>query len=636
MTIKSRFITSYLSMNMVIAGVISVITYFIIQNHFLKLEDIYALRNADRVTQAISEKISAIASTTKDYAYWDDTYQYLETKDPEYALNNLTQTNLGSNLHLDFVIFTNLANEVVQLWQDEAEAPFTSTEFVKPVLTRATTFTDGYDGLTMTPNGVAYISVKPVLPTAKNSSANGMLMMGVMLDHSELVNLAELTRVDIAYLPINSPDINSIKSDLVNNAAKVLTKEGEYVYGYVNLKDVSGDILGVIRLKIQRDIYQEAGRTFSFFVLMIIGVYLFSSFFVVIFSDQLFKNIIVRIRQLQRDIDIEINSNFNHRLKTLPSNHVRDELDQLIITIEKMRSFAHKANSNLAASVEEKTKLLAEKLKKEEKTTSAMTILLDRARQTNYELQEKETQLKKANQKLVKLDHLKDEFLSNVNHELRTPLTSIRMYNQLLYDGDLGEISGPQKQAIEEILQACDHLLDIIQEMLDLKRLEEGKTKFFFQPTDIHQLINEVKVNLKGLTSSSKTEVVFQIPEKFPLINIDQTKIIEVIQNIVGNSIKYNRDHNPIVVTFSEIENEHKNYCQIKIVDQGIGIKPKDLEHMFDKFYRAEAALTQETEGAGLGLNISKQIVLGHHGDISIDSTFGQGTTVTILLPLEK
>jgi len=172
--------------------------------------------------------------------------------------------------------------------------------------------------------------------------------------------------------------------------------------------------------------------------------------------------------------------------------------------------------------------------------------------------------------------------------------------------------------------------------MLDLKRLEEGKTKFFFQPTDIHQLINEVKVNLKGLTSSSKTEVVFQIPEKFPLINIDQTKIIEVIQNIVGNSIKYNRDHNPIVVTFSEIENEHKNYCQIKIVDQGIGIKPKDLEHMFDKFYRAEAALTQETEGAGLGLNISKQIVLGHHGDISIDSTFGQGTTVTILLPLEK
>lgn len=250
----------------------------------------------------------------------------------------------------------------------------------------------------------------------------------------------------------------------------------------------------------------------------------------------------------------------------------------------------------------------------------------------NKNLAKVNTDLAKANDRLKELDNLKNEFLSFATHQIRSPLTAIKGYASLLLEGDFGEMIDPVKNAVHTIFQSCQNLVIIVNEFLDISRIEQGRMKYDMIDFDVKKLcedtLNELKPNIEkqGLTSS------FSAEDKNFMWNGDQGKIKQVIGNLIDNSIKYT-PHGGISI---KVSIKDKNIL-IAISDTGIGINKEDIPKLFEKFSRTKEANKQNVIGTGLGLYVAKQMIEAHKGRVWVESKgSGLGSTFYIELPLKK
>lgn len=326
----------------------------------------------------------------------------------------------------------------------------------------------------------------------------------------------------------------------------------------------------------------------------------------------------------------------NHSIDLRFDTDRQDEIGSLARAFDHLRKQLKKTFISLEDQVAKKTNQLEQKVALEQRMNEAMVYLLDRSKRTNRLLKKREAELKQANLKLRQVDQIKSDFLSNVSHELRTPLTAIKMYDQLLLDEMLGPVEDKQKEALKTILESSNHLIQIVNDLLDLKKMEAGKLEYHFKLERIGEILNQVKEDLAALLWQSQTELKLVLPADLPAVTLDRQRLVQVLENLVGNAHKFNPDHKPIWLKVSETEDDHRRWVCIAVVDQGIGIKEADVKRLFDKFYQVDAALTRQTQGSGLGLAISKEIVEAHHGRLTVESRYGQGSTFTIWLPLAK
>ncbi|MBS3121414.1 PAS domain-containing protein [Candidatus Woesearchaeota archaeon] len=224
-------------------------------------------------------------------------------------------------------------------------------------------------------------------------------------------------------------------------------------------------------------------------------------------------------------------------------------------------------------------------------------------------------------------DNMKSEFISTVSHELRTPLTSIKGYASLLNLEKLGNINYQQSNAIKVINQESDRLMAIIDQLLDISKLEEGY-KLNIQKTKIGECID----NSPALETAKKKNISVQKNlQNLPEIEIDKNRITDVFTNLICNAVKYSKEGSSIRITAKK---RNKN-IQFDVIDKGIGIKKDDLNKVFEKFYQAEDPMIRQQGGSGLGLSIVKKIIELHNGTINIQSEFGYGTTISFTLPLK-
>lgn len=591
----------------------------------------YAQRNLNRITETLTEQINSVATIALDYADWDDTYQFVSDKNEEYQNSYVTDDNFGSILDLDFITFIDRTEQLIAHWERNKALSITTSD-IERLVDLAKTKVEGVDGTLTTTKGPAIISIKPIHKTNRTGERNGYLITGRYLDGDAIARLGQITKLDVDFLSPTDP--NYEESRVAVQIRRGFSAHHLQLRTFIPVDDVFGQPTGIIQVTSFRDIYQEAHNTDVYFMGIVLFVFIVASLSTQVLNESIFSQITSRVELLRQDMERAIENHDSTCILPSVKDSTGDELSQLAVTLDKMRHQMYQSQSQLQAMVDLKTAEISAKLSHEEKMTEAMKLLLARAKRTNAELILKEQELEAANRQLIKLDKMKNDFLSNVNHELRTPLTSIRMYNQLLYDGDLGKVTTTQKDALKEILTASDHLLQIIKDILDLKKLEEGKFTFSMAPNQIEAVMSEVKTNLKGLMQEYQTKVSFRTTRMKPFI-FDKTKLIEVMQNLIGNSLKYNRDHHPVQVEVVKTLVRKKSLCEIKVIDHCIGIKQQDQHRLFDKFYRVEAVLTQKTEGTGLGLSITKQIIKAHHGTISVESKYNQGTTVTVRLPME-
>lgn len=252
-------------------------------------------------------------------------------------------------------------------------------------------------------------------------------------------------------------------------------------------------------------------------------------------------------------------------------------------------------------------------------------------------------EIKQANVKLENLERMKSEFISIVSHELRTPLTAIKNSLGILMGGTAGETTPVMDKFLGLAERNVLRLKGIINDLLDLSKIEAGKMKFTFERTDIIAPVETVKNTLENLIKEKNIVFSLNIQENLPQVFIDTLRIEQVVTNLLSNAIKFTPENGSISVDVklqsgaqvgrSELKAD-KDYIVVSVKDSGIGIEQENLEKVFDKFQQIESSLSRKIGGTGLGLPIAKQLVDAHKGDIWVESIINQGSTFTFAIPV--
>lgn len=248
--------------------------------------------------------------------------------------------------------------------------------------------------------------------------------------------------------------------------------------------------------------------------------------------------------------------------------------------------------------------------------------------------------LERANRDLREMDRLKSTFLANMSHELRTPMNSIIGYTDLLIDRVDGPVNEDQEKSLKRVAANAKHLLQLINDILDISKIESGKVELAIKEIDLRWLIDSViptfepSIKQRGLTLS------ITIDERLPLIYGDEERIKQILINLLSNAVKFtHRGGITISVRLSEQgikPIESPIFAEVCVEDTGIGIKEENLGRIFDKFVQVDLTTVREYEGTGLGLSITRGLVSLHKGMIWATSTYGKGSKFCFTLSLKK
>ena len=260
-----------------------------------------------------------------------------------------------------------------------------------------------------------------------------------------------------------------------------------------------------------------------------------------------------------------------------------------------------------------------------------------------YEMKEQ------TNKKLEKLERMKSEFISIVSHELRTPLTAIKNSLDIILSGRAGSLTETMSKFIDMGRRNVVRLSGIINDLLDLSKIEAGKMDFIFDTIKISPVVEYVKNNLDGMAKEKKIDLVTTLEDDFADIYADPRRLEQILINLVSNAIKFTKENGKIEIRtkvvdakdiypvdiFEETLNKLKGkYLQVLVKDNGIGIQKENLAHVFDKFAQIENSLSRKVGGSGLGLPIAKQLIEAHDGAIWCNSKPEKGSSFYFAVPI--
>lgn len=239
------------------------------------------------------------------------------------------------------------------------------------------------------------------------------------------------------------------------------------------------------------------------------------------------------------------------------------------------------------------------------------------------------TQLERDAAERERLDRLKDEFVLTASHELRSPLTSVQGFAELLML-EREKMSPKQVETVEIILDNCRHLGRLLNDLLDIARADAGRLALQRQPTDVAPLVDEVVRTMRAQTDSAEQTLTARMEPGLPPIDVEPGRIRQILVNLVTNAHEYSPERASVEVSAQRAGNE----VEITVSDNGPGIPEAQLAHIFERFVRGDAGLTQRVGGTGLGLAISKSLVELHGGTIRAASTVGRGSAFSFRLPV--
>jgi len=231
------------------------------------------------------------------------------------------------------------------------------------------------------------------------------------------------------------------------------------------------------------------------------------------------------------------------------------------------------------------------------------------------------------------VEKLKTEFVSLSAHQLRTPLSAIKWTLKMILDGDLGKITKEQREYLEKTYLSNERMINLINDLLNVTRIEEGKYLFRPQSVDLCEAVQDVVDSYQDPIKQRKISFQFKNPNNsLPKVNADEEKIKLVIQNLIDNAISYTPQGGKVVASLKETDGK----IEFSVKDTGIGIEKSQQNRVFSKFFRTRNATRVKTRGTGLGLYIAKNIIAAHNGKIWFESEKGKGSTFYFTLPVEK
>ncbi|GBF38772.1 PAS domain S-box protein [Leptospira johnsonii] len=238
--------------------------------------------------------------------------------------------------------------------------------------------------------------------------------------------------------------------------------------------------------------------------------------------------------------------------------------------------------------------------------------------------------LEEQNERMKETARLKSEFLANMSHELRTPLNGIIGFSELLSDERPGSLNEKQKEYLTDILNSANHLLKLINDVLDLAKVESGKMELFLETFSLAAAIKEVSSIIRPLLRKKKINFSIKVEDSIDLVTLDPQKIKQILYNLLSNAVKFSNESGNIRVN---MEAGDKDTIRMRFEDEGIGIGENDLTRIFEEFQQIDSGANRQFQGTGLGLALTKRIVELMNGTITVESELGKGSVFTIILP---
>jgi signal transduction histidine kinase len=239
---------------------------------------------------------------------------------------------------------------------------------------------------------------------------------------------------------------------------------------------------------------------------------------------------------------------------------------------------------------------------------------------------------REAAERLREVDRLKSQFLANMSHELRTPLNSIIGYSEVLLDGVDGDLPEEAIEDVEAIHDSGKHLLALINEILDMAKIDAGQLNLDRKPIDLPKIMGDALKTGQALVKDKPVKIELVETSPVPQIHADALRLRQIMLNLVSNAVKFT-EHGSVTISYG-MHNDHEVF--IKVQDTGMGISPDNLPLIFERFRQVDGSSTRRAGGTGLGLSITQQLVQLHGGDIYAESTLGTGSTFWFTLPTSE
>ena len=325
---------------------------------------------------------------------------------------------------------------------------------------------------------------------------------------------------------------------------------------------------------------------------------------------------------------LDIYSNMEKKVeeRTTELTKANIKLNEEIEERKRVEKALQEVNEGLERRVENRTAYIA-------KANEELRAEIAERKRAEAELQESKECAEAANQ-------AKSEFLANMSHELRTPLNHIIGFTELLVDKNFGDLNEVQEEYLNDVLESSRHLLSLINDILDLSKVEAGKSEFQPSNVDIGELLENSLIMVKE--KAIKHGIQIQLSSNFDgasrAIWADERKLKQVLYNLLSNAVKFTPDGGSITLAAKLIpeQKEKQSAIEISVSDTGIGIKPEDQARIFNTFEQADGSVKKKYKGTGLGLSLVKKLVELHGGQIQVESEGeGKGSTFHFVLPVD-
>ena len=252
---------------------------------------------------------------------------------------------------------------------------------------------------------------------------------------------------------------------------------------------------------------------------------------------------------------------------------------------------------------------------------------------------ERTNELHEANLRLLAADRSKNQFLANMSHELRTPLNSIIGFSSVLIEAARGTLTQRLHRFLENIHAAGNHLLALINDILDLSKIEAGKMELRADLFDLRETIAAVERVMKSVAAEAKVQILSKLDPALPQVHLDEGRLKQILFNLLSNAVKFSPAGGIVAIVCRSVPAADSplriDTVRIDVTDQGIGIPPDELQRIFEEFYQTEDGRRARKGGTGLGLSLTRNFVELHHGRIDVESKPGHGSTFTLWLPID-